>query len=539
MTAQESKVIEFTVDNHQQVHAILTPKSRCTNPPDNFNRDYVMQRLEEVGLGQCELFDDMLRHIIQAYYARDEIIDKVIGKRWDCQITLDVDEETYLSAWLTVVAARGGKDPTYEMLQHKIQEAGIVFGIREEVLQQAVENKELPRTLLAEGLAPTKGRNAYFESLIQPLENKGKPTMREDGSVDYKDLNIVHSIEAGTPLLRKHLPTLGQPGKNLLGEALPALHGENKYFGKLRGARIADDDPNLVLAAEAGQAHTAGNAAVVHPIFSVPGVDYTTGNIQFTGTVVVTGNVESGFKINAGGNIVVHGMVEGAELNAKGYIVLDGGVIGGGKAVIKAGGNITAKLIEGAHVESYKSITVYESVVHSEVTAAEDIAVGTGFGKGQVSGGVVRATHGLRARIIGSVSGTKTIVEVGWNPFLHQKAKEFHDTYEKNKAQLEEVLKTIVYLRTAADKNDENTKRLAEYETERNHLSEQNEDLLQQYNSIQDELKQSGNARVYVEQKLFAGSRLIISKNAKDIEKTFDGSCSFYLKGNAIILGAY
>lgn len=539
MAAKESKVVEFTVDERNQVHAILVPKSLCHHPVENFNREYVMLKLDEAGLAKCELFDDVLRHLVQAYHARDEVIDKIIGKRLDCEVSLDIDEEHFLQAWLTIVAAKGGLNPTYPMLKQKLQEAGIVFGIKDEVLQAAVANKELPRTLVAEGIPPTKGRNAFFESLIQPLENKGKPTLREDGSTDYKDLNIVHSIEVGTPLLRKHLPTLGQPGKNILGEVLPPIHGENKFFGKLRGARIADDDPNLVIAAEAGQAHTSRDSAVVHPIFSVSGVNYTTGNIQFTGTVIVSGNVESGFKINAGGNIVIHGITEGADLQAKGYIILDGGVVGGGKAVIKAGGNITAKLIEGAHVESYKSIVVHESVLHSEVTAAEEIIVGTGYGKGQVSGGTVRATHGVKARIVGSVSGTKTTVEVGWNPFLHQKAKDLHELYDKNKTRLEEVLKSIVYLRTAAEKNDTNHQRLVECEAERNYLSEYNEELYENYQNMQNELKKSDQSRIKIENKLFAGSRLIISKNTKDIDKTFEGGCSFYLKGNAIILGAF
>lgn len=80
---------------------------------------------------------------------------------------------------------------------------------------------------------------------------------------------------------------------------------------------------------------------------------------------------------------------------------------------------------------------------------------------------------------------------------------------------------------------------MIEFEAERDHLSEQNEELFENYQKMQNELKKSGNSRIGIENKLFAGSRLIISKNTKDIDKTFEGGCSFYLKGNAIILGAY
>ena len=58
---------------------------------------------------------------------------------------------------------------------------------------------------------------------------------------------------------------------------------------------------------------TGGETINVFPIYEVNGdVDYHTGNIDFVGTVVIRGNVLTGFRIRAAGDIRIVGGVEGA-----------------------------------------------------------------------------------------------------------------------------------------------------------------------------------------------------------------------------------
>ena len=74
----------------------------------------------------------------------------------------------------------------------------------------------------------------------------------------------------------------------------------------------------------------------VFPVYEVNGdVDYNTGNIDFVGTIVIRGNVRSGFKVKADGDIRIIGSVEGAELEAAGSIEISAGIIGQNKGLLK------------------------------------------------------------------------------------------------------------------------------------------------------------------------------------------------------------
>ena len=54
----------------------------------------------------------------------------------------------------------------------------------------------------------------------------------------------------------------------------------------------------------------------VFPVYEVNGdVDYNIGNIDFVGTVVIRGNILTGFRVKASGDIRVTGGIEGAEVS--------------------------------------------------------------------------------------------------------------------------------------------------------------------------------------------------------------------------------
>ena len=69
-------------------------------------------------------------------------------------------------------------------------------------------------------------------------------------------------------------------------------------------------------------------------------VDYSTGNIQFNGNVVINGTVPDGFEVKAEGDIVVMKIAESARLEAGRDIIIKGGVQGKGKGLVSAGRDI-------------------------------------------------------------------------------------------------------------------------------------------------------------------------------------------------------
>jgi uncharacterized protein (DUF342 family) len=142
-------------------------------------------------------------------------------------------------------------------------------------------------------------------------------------------------------------------------------------------------------------------------------VDNSTGNIDYEGNVVVHGNVKTGFSVHASGDIIVDGVVEGAELYAEGQIIIKQGIHGMFKGLIYAGEHLMAKYIESATVTSGGYVEA-EIILNSDVSAKEYISV---HGKkGLINGGTVRAGSYIEADNIGSEMGTATSLEVGIEP---------------------------------------------------------------------------------------------------------------------------
>lgn len=106
---------------------------------------------------------------------------------------------------------------------------------------------------------------------------------------------------------------------------------------------------------------------MVSDVYDVPAnVDVSTGDIEYKGTVHVNGNVLTGYMIQATGDIIVNGVVEGAILIAGGNIVLKRGMQGMTKGSLSAAGNITAKFIENSEVRCEGTL-MCDAILHSDV----------------------------------------------------------------------------------------------------------------------------------------------------------------------------
>jgi uncharacterized protein (DUF342 family) len=131
----------------------------------------------------------------------------------------------------------------------------------------------------------------------------GRPHVAEDGKVNLFDLDLVRNVEVGALLATRTLPTAGEPGITVFGTSIPARPGRVVAVRAGEGVRLADDGLQ-VFAAMAGHAALVGNLVSVSPIYSIRGdVGPATGNIEFVGSVSVTGSVDAGYRVKAGGDV--------------------------------------------------------------------------------------------------------------------------------------------------------------------------------------------------------------------------------------------
>ncbi len=308
---------------------------------------------------------------------------------------------------------------------------GIKAGVKKDAIEEFLSKREYCKDyLIAEGKGATRGEDAYIEYYFN-TDLSMKPTENEDGSVDFRNLNNISPVHEGDLLARLYKEKPGEMGYNVQGEKIRPP--EVKRCRLLFGSNVRrNEDKTELYSMVNGHVTLSNDQVSVSNVYDVEDVGNATGNINYDGTVDIKGNVNSGFKVYAKGDIVVGGVVEGAELEAEGEIILKRGIQGGGRAKVKAKGNVVAKFIEGATVSAEGFIRT-ESILHSNVSAKGEIEVSGR--KGFVTGGTVRSLSMITAKNIGSETGGSARLEVGIDPVLKERynilGKEIKDTEEQ------------------------------------------------------------------------------------------------------------
>ena len=118
-------------------------------------------------------------------------------------------------------ASEGGENMTAEEMINDLKLRGIKSGICTEAIEGFFKKREyLEEILVAQGRAPVQGKHAWIEYKFS-TDKKAKPTLNEDGSVDFFHLNILNHCNKGDVLAVLHPEEPGEPGEDLAGNRIP------------------------------------------------------------------------------------------------------------------------------------------------------------------------------------------------------------------------------------------------------------------------------------------------------------------------------
>lgn len=423
-----------------------------------------------------------------------------------------------------------------EEIYKDLEAYGIKVGIQEAVIKEFVAKREYCKEILiAKGIPPTQGKDAKIDYLFNTNPNL-KPKKNEDGTVDYHQLNTINPVEKGQCLARMEKEIPGQDGTNVYGEVVPARQVKSKKFSFANNIRLSEDGTEIY-SMVTGHVSLVKDKVFVADVYEVPAdVDTTTGDIEYDGNVVVKGNVKSGFKISAKGDIVVEGVVEGAQLYAGGQIILKRGIHGMNKGVLKAEGNIITKFIESATVSAGGYIET-ESILHSAVSARTDVRVGGR--KAFITGGMVRAGNMVEAGNIGSEMGGNTKIEVGVEPNI----KESYNELQKEMLQLNkeiERIRPIVknYAEKMARQESVSTEKQQQFQILAKNLKEKQGQMAvkrEKFESVSERLAMSSGAKIKVRGTIYAGVWVGISDMGMNMKSNYSHSQIYKDKGDIVI----
>ncbi|NMO96184.1 DUF342 domain-containing protein [Paenibacillus lemnae] len=455
------------------------------------------------------------------------------------QITMSDDKAV---AYIQLVNWEEGFSCNAAALEQFLADQQIRYGVQKDVVDRIVTHTaeyQQSRTPIAYATPPVHGENGTVVLVMDMAKAEDhRPKEVGDGKVDHKEITQLSNVKKGQLIASKIPPKPGIPGTTVTGEEIAFKLGKEARFKVGKNVVVSPDQSAMYAAIDGLLTKTEKGKINVFPVYEIHGdVDYSVGNIDFVGTVVIRGNVLSGFKVKAAGDIRVTGFVEGAELEADGSIDISGGIIGYHKGCIKAGQHVKSAFVQDGNVISGGDVTVSQSIMHSNVRAAQNV-ICTGA-KGLIVGGVVQAGEKVSTRTIGNSMSTATIIEVGVLPELRN---ELTDLRGRLKQQLDQIGKTekalhlLNQLAAAGQLTPEKlAMRIKLNATHKSSLSDQSQ-TKERILEIEHMLEDTGKARVEVAQTIYGGSKIVIGRFTRFVKDPAQRVTFYYTEGDITMI---
>ncbi len=441
----------------------------------------------------------------------------------DARVEVNISDDK-LKAYINYEPARGGQEITVSTLEETLNEAGVIYGVDRQALKEVVNcGNSLEEFIVAEGKEPEPGKDAELNYHFE-IDNENIGTERADGSIDFFDRDLITNVEPGEVLVTKKEPEPGVAGKAVTGKELKPEPPKDK---KLPAGKNVEKKEGKLVADIEGQVIIDGDKVSVTPVHKVKGdVDLDVGNIDFVGSVVINGDVQEGFSVKAEEDIEIKGKVFAAEIEAGGDVKISKGFIGKDKGEVKAEGNVKVKFVENGSITSGDRVEVADAIMHSTVTAAEEIVLGKG--KGLIVGGKCRAGKKIEASVLGSSLATTTVLEVGVDPGLKEKIQEIEEDLEENrqnKTKAEKALNLLEKLKKQQGELPQDKEQMFyRLKKTKKSLRQERERKEEKLAELENQIQKSRRGKIEVREKVYSGVTLIVGKSQYNVKDTISAS---------------
>lgn len=217
-----------------------------------------------------------------------------------------------------------------ESICQELSRAGVVFGLKREVIENFASSPSIKPVVVAEGVPPAPGTDERIELFFPTRPLQLLPDDKD--VVDYRETSSVVSVEEGTLLAERHPGAQGAEGIGVTGEILPPPKIRTVKLQAGKGT-VLSEDGNKIFSTVNGRPtiKEAGPNRIIscEPVYTHNGdVNIKTGNLRFKGDIRITGNVHEEMTVQALGNVEIMGLVTRATIISGAELVVNGNVIG-------------------------------------------------------------------------------------------------------------------------------------------------------------------------------------------------------------------
>ncbi|TYQ16009.1 UNVERIFIED_CONTAM: hypothetical protein Cloal_2509 [Acetivibrio alkalicellulosi] len=459
---------------------------------------------------------------------KERIMISLIEEDTKATLTLNVPEED--------LKFENRKDLILEVYT-ALKKSGIVFGIKQDLFFQELKN-EVPY-IIATSVPPEDGRDCII-NMYQ--FDEPKPEIKEDGKVNFYELQLIHKVKVGDWLGERIEATNGTPGKSIFGKNIPASKGKTfpLKYDKATVYETKQDKKTVLHSKINGAVAFNGDLISVSNYLEIDGdVDFKTGNISFDGYVSVSGTVTDGFYVEATKDIEINsilglGNVKGIT-SLEGNIYIKGGIASKNRAEINAKKNVYTKFVDNAIINCCGTAYIGFYCINSLIEAKEVIVESP---KGSINGGMIKAEIKVSVPNLGSQLEKRTVIEVtGFN------RKMLTEEMENVNNKISELKNTLIKLKQSlakldsmdtltSEQSDQYNKRYQKllFVTEEIKLLEECKKNITRY------LKTKGEGEISIFKKIYPNCMLVIKNRQTEIRSPQLTSTYFVQDGEVRVI---
>ncbi|WP_026689875.1 DUF342 domain-containing protein [Alteribacter aurantiacus] len=341
-------------------------------------------------------------------------------------ITLSND---HLKAYATLKKPLEGAVTKHEILTF-LENSGVVYGIDYKQIDSFLleDLSASSPVVIASGKKVIHGTPATVTAVVTLFEQGGE---NETQIMNLRNIHQLKNVESGTTVAKKVEATIGENGMTVSGQEIRATPGKDLTLRAGRHTRVNREQTELI-ATCSGKLSVEDHIVHVYPVHEVNGdISMKTGNIDFAGSVKVHGDVPAGYEINAKGDIIILGSVEGADLSSGGSIYVREGIVSQGKGSITAEVNVHTSFVNQATIFAGNDLIVAQSILHSNISVLGKVECTEQ--RGNIVGGSVSAAQGIKVNEAGNEMNTPTHLYLGVHKEVLIKEKEVSKMYEEAK----------------------------------------------------------------------------------------------------------
>lgn len=439
----------------------------------------------------------------------------------------------HLTAEMLIPAGFTREKLSEDLCINLLQQSGVeitepVLHALKTMLAQPIAPGAEQRVLLAQATPAQTGADGSVEWLVPQAVEAPSETAQPDEKVSHYARSAYIVVQAGDVVGRVIPPTDGIDGRDVLGQPIAARPGKPAIMKT--DESVAREASGRLIAEVEGVLHRQVDSVYIRQLIEVPAyVDFSTGNIDFTGDLVVRQGVRDCFVVKATGSVDIHGLIEAATINCGADLIARGGMAGRERGFARVGGNLIGKYLDNIQAEIHGDVEIHREVINCELTVHGAIR----SPRGTVIGGRAVVTGAVELLALGSGADVTTELVLGSVPRLQPIADELDQLMEKltakrNAIENEQELmkKKPTRLITNADK-ERQTELIFEHQTVVSKLS-QGQAAQEALNA---RIKQLQTVDLLIHRDLFPGVVLTVGNQSFKIHDEKRGPLQIFLDG--------